>query len=204
MRSIDKGPAPEEVRTYLRSTPTASFKDLTQRCGGAMIRAFAQEQKGLCAFCCNRLNDPTLPERGRIAHVSPQSEGAVNPTAWDNLVLSCDSERLPNPSCDAAQGDRPLPVSPLTPHVETLFEYRFSGRLVGLNAQAQDAIRILNLDSPDEDDRDHRLRAARRVAITTAATLKSQMTPARWTKLLAGDYRPLPAFQPALAAVLPR
>lgn len=185
---------PVAVRTYLRITPTASFQSLKSACALAMDSAFHQEQKGLCAFCCDRLTDRT-----RIAHVSPQASGQVSPTAWSNLVLSCDSQHLSDPSCDAAQGSTVLPVSPLIPGVQSLFEFRASGQMIGRNQAAQDTIRILNLDS---NDRNHRLRAARRTAITVMAQQRRSLSSSQWARLLRGNYQPLPAFQPALEAVL--
>lgn len=204
MRTVAKGPAPDCVKQFLKSTPTANFEDLKKACKDEMDAAFLREQSGLCAFCCNRLVDPSLEGRSRIAHVSPRQLGTVSETEWQNLVLSCDSERLPDPSCDAKQGNRDLPVSPLTSNVESLFEYFASGRMVGRNQAAQDTVRILNLDSADPDDRNHRLRAARRLAIATMASLKASTTPAQWQKALTGNYRPLPAFQPAITFVLGR
>ncbi|RYG32910.1 hypothetical protein EON81_19490 [bacterium] len=171
-------------------------------CSEEMARAFEAEQKGLCAFCCNKLDAMPEPDRGRIAHVSPRDFGEIPETEWSNLVLSCDSELLSDPSCDAKQGNKPLPVSPLMPGIEGLFHYYLSGRMEGLNENARETIRILNLDSADEADRNHRLRTARRIAIQTAAEIKDKLTAAEWDKTLRGAYRPLPAFQPALAKLL--
>jgi uncharacterized protein (TIGR02646 family) len=190
MRSISKGKPPAEMDAYLASTPSASFDDLRSSCGPAIRNQLLREQHGLCAFCCDRLGSAT-----RIAHVVPQSEDQTKSTSFSNFVLSCNTQSMKEQSCDVAQGDQTLPVTPLQPHVESLFDFKISGQVSGTNDHASETIRILALDCG-------RLRQARRTAILAAIEQKRRTKPALWQKMLTGDFHPMPAFQPAIAQLV--
>lgn len=199
MREVSRGPAPACVSEAVRETPTLSFDDLKSRCGEEIRASTYRQQKGLCAFCCDKLN-PDFSNT-RIAHVEPQSVAPGAATDFKNFALSCDSERLNNISCDAAQGSQSLPLTPFSSNVERQFLYELSGQMKGLTDEAKETIRILNLDS-QTGDRSHRLRSARQNAIAVFLkhiAVKERRHVIRY--LTEPNRETFPPFQPALKFV---
>lgn len=201
MREVNPCPAPLAVAESLRLTPTMSYEDLMSRHGQKIRGSLWKNQKGLCAFCCNSLDQK---EKTRVAHLQPQSTDPTQSTRVENFLLSCDSESMKDISCDSAQRNRDLPVSPFTPNVQALFSYQFSGEMQGLTDEARESIRILNLDSPI-GDRNHRLRSARRIAIQVFLRhIIGKGDQAIADYLNGAKSLSLPAFQPALKHIFLR
>lgn len=199
MREVSRGPVPECVSEAVRTTPTLSFDDLKSRCGSEIRSATFKQQKGLCAFCCDALNRDFSGTR--IAHVEPQSRSSDGTTDFRNFALSCNSEKQADTSCDAAQGNQSLPLSPFTKNVEREFHYKRSGQMSGLTDSAKETIKILNLDSEDENE-GHRLRTARRLAIDNFIeyiVVRGHRFAVRY--LTEPNRETFPPFQPALKSV---
>lgn len=199
MREIRKSSTPKEVHEYLNKTPGATFGAL--KSAVPELREYLlEEQKGLCGYCCGKLPEPLENGLTRIAHVSPRSLKEVPETDYQNMILSCDTSFESDSSCDVAQASEKLPVSPLTPYVQSLFQYKPSGEMTGLNQDATATISILNLDCAGSGK--HRLRNARREAIMVFLKMSSTLPPKVVSDTLNGNYQPLPAFQPAIAYVM--
>ena len=142
MRHIIKGPECPSLTKWKRQHPGETYHDLCEKNPELRleIRKFLlKEQHGLCAFCC----DQVVLESGRNAHLKPQSKYPHESLNWENIVASC-----PKPdSCDIFQGRKPLPISPLMEDCESKFKFYETGEIVGLDSDAEETIKNLNLDN---------------------------------------------------------
>lgn len=104
-----------------------------------------QEQKGLCAYCCCKINiDSSLNE-----HIEPQNlkgGGKSKKTLdYNNLVASCKKIQSEQ-TCGAAKGNEYNEtkfISPLNPNCENVFKYLPDGTITG----DEYTINLLNLNA---------------------------------------------------------
>ena len=103
--------------------------------------ACAVEQFYLCAYCCK-------PISGKIKdcmneHVVARDIAPNRSLDFDNIVASCITPK----QCDNAHGSQPLPLTPFDIKCETDLKFKLSGRVEGMTSDAQETIRVLNLDN---------------------------------------------------------
>ena len=152
MRKIDKGQEPESLTEFKRQYPHARYHELPAYEEGQAIRQHIREvcsveQFYLCAYCgeaINGTNEDTMNE-----HVEAQRLAPNRTMDFNNLVASCTTLK----QCDAAHGSQPLPLTPLMQECETDLRFKWSGRVEGLTAQAQETIRVLNLGDSERSNR---------------------------------------------------
>ena len=160
MKYIKKASPPAELISY-RNSPGASYDDLVANHHDIyeITRlSLAEEQGYICCYCGQRI---TGFEGTQIEHVFPKGTAAYGLMQLDyetNLIACCDGgkyERRIDPSipvddlhCDTKKSNNPIPVTPLNPLCEEKFLYNDDGDILGVGADAEATIDILNLKSP--------------------------------------------------------
>ncbi len=160
MKLIKKNNPPIELTTY-QKCPNASYQDLydNHRDIWEFTRlSLADEQGYICCYCGQRISGG---QGTQIEHIFAKSTIAYNKMQLDyrtNLIASCDGgkyQRRLNSTipatdlfCDTKKSDNPIPVSPLNPLCEERFMYSADGDILGIEADAEATIEILNLRSP--------------------------------------------------------
>lgn len=160
MRLIQKNTPPSDFDTY-RKTPGASYKDLydNHRDIWELTRlSLAAEQGYICCYCGQRI---TGFQGTQIEHIFAKGTAAYEKMQLDyenNLIASCDGgkyQRKNDPSipfddlfCDTKKHEDPIPVTPLNPLCENKFLFDSNGEILGIGADAEATIEILNLKSP--------------------------------------------------------
>lgn len=114
----------------------------------AVRDSLLEEQGFICCYCGQAIDKTSSHIEHFIA-----GEGENDPYALDygNLLESCQVSRrgttTPN-HCGVARKNKPLPVSPLDPEVESRFIYHADGQISSQEADlgAKEAIQLLRLD----------------------------------------------------------
>ena len=122
----------------------------------AVKDALMVEQGWICCYCEQRLTD----DDSHIEHFRPQSDPAVDPLDFDNLLCSCQNEiKKGEPRhCGNLKDnwfDTGLLVSPLDPNCENMFVFYGDGTIdpaADLNHAAIETIKRLGLDIPKLND----------------------------------------------------
>lgn len=160
MKYIHKNSPPIELVTY-RRTPGASYKDMFSNHHDIyeIVRlSLANEQGYICCYCGRRISGF---QKTQIEHVFPKGTSAYKKMQLDyetNLIACCDGgkfDRTQNPAipaadlfCDTKKSQEPIPMTPLNPLCEEKFLYDINGDIIGVGADAEATIEILNLKSP--------------------------------------------------------
>lgn len=160
MKYIKKSSAPSELISY-RNSAGASYDDLVVNHHDIyeIIRlSLAEEQGYICCYCGQRI---TGFEGTQIEHIFPKGTAAYGTMQLDyetNLIACCDGgkyERKIDPAipvddlhCDTKKSNNPIPVTPLNPLCEEKFLFNIDGDILGVGADAEATIEILNLKSP--------------------------------------------------------
>lgn len=160
MKYIKKSSPPAELVSYRNSVGT-SYDDLVANHHDIyeITRlSLAEEQGYICCYCGQRI---TGFEGTQIEHIFPKGTAAYGTMQLDyetNLIACCDGgkyERKIDPSipvddlhCDTKKSNNPIPVTPLNPLCEEKFLFNIDGDILGVGADAEATIEILNLKSP--------------------------------------------------------
>lgn len=160
MKYIKKSSPPAELISY-RNSAGASYDDLVANNHDIyeITRlSLAEEQGYICCYCGQRI---TGFEGTQIEHIFPKGTAAYGTMQLDyetNLIACCDGgkyERKIDPSipvddlhCDTKKSNNPIPVTPLNPLCEEKFLFNIDGDILGVGADAEATIGILNLKSP--------------------------------------------------------
>jgi uncharacterized protein (TIGR02646 family) len=140
MRKITKGLEPVELTAWKRKNPKhKKYDDLSHIERQAINEATRSEQFGLCAYCCDMINE----ENSMNEHVEAQSLNQNRTLDFNNIVASCTTRGR----CDKAHQSQPLPLTPLMTECETELRFEKSGAVNGLTTRATEAIRVLGLDT---------------------------------------------------------
>ncbi len=160
MKYIKKSSPPSELISY-RNSAGASYDNLVVNHHDIyeITRlSLAEEQGYICCYCGQRI---TGFEGTQIEHIFPKGTAAYGTMQLDyetNLIACCDGgkyERKIDPSipvddlhCDTKKSNNPIPVTPLNPLCEEKFLFNIDGDILGVGADAEATIEILNLKSP--------------------------------------------------------
>ena len=115
------------------SLPTTEKDDIRSAC--------AAEQFYLCAYCCKPISGTIKDCMNE--HVVARDIAPNRSLDFDNIVASC----ITSKQCDNAHGSQPLPLTPFDIECETDLKFKLSGRVEGMTSDAQETIRVLNLDN---------------------------------------------------------
>jgi uncharacterized protein (TIGR02646 family) len=99
------------------------------------------EQFYLCAYCCKPISGTIKDCMNE--HVVARDIAPNRSLDFDNIVASCITPK----QCDNAHGSQPLPLTPFDIECETDLKFKLSGRVEGMTSDAQETIRVLNLDN---------------------------------------------------------
>lgn len=139
MRKITKGEEPLTLTNWKRRNPDKGYKNLDGEIRQLIRTSCFNEQFGLCAYCCKRIDEKNCINEHVIAqHIDPRLS-----IDYDNIVVSCSTRG----QCDDSHGSHPLPLTPLMVECESEIRFRFSGKVVGLTERAEQSIEVLNLDN---------------------------------------------------------
>lgn len=160
MKFIHKLAPPNELVVY-RCSPGATYKDLHDNhydIWELTRLSLAEEQGYICCYCGQRI---TGFQGTQIEHIFAKGTTAYEKMQLSyetNLIACCDGgkyQRKLNPTipvadlfCDTKKQDSPIPITPLNPLCEEKFLYDSDGDIVGVGADAEATIEILNLKSP--------------------------------------------------------
>jgi uncharacterized protein (TIGR02646 family) len=145
MRRIEKG-APPDVVAELRRTPGADWGSVYGDQKEQLRSALAAEQKGLCAYCNQRLR----PDATQVEHWSPRSDPGTDPFDWTILLAVCPGGTPSAPHCDRLRKDRALTLHPARrpPDPERVVRFLGDGRVVERDDDVgRDAIERLGLNA---------------------------------------------------------
>ncbi|WP_130472620.1 retron system putative HNH endonuclease [Candidatus Magnetaquicoccus inordinatus] len=151
MRWIRKGDPPPELAHWHRHHSSGTvYDDLEHSEEGKEVRlairqAALGEQRCLCAYCSERID----VETSHNEHVIPQATAPNRTLDFANIVASCNRRG----QCGGSHGSQRLPLTPLDPACEHELMYLLSGRVTGTTDNAQESIRILNLDGRSQRNR---------------------------------------------------
>lgn len=159
MKHIVKQGEPEEFTQWKAQTnedwqPT--YDDLAGAPKKAVRNALMAEQGYICCFCERRLTD----DDSHIEHFQPQSDPAVDPLDFGNLLCSCQNQvKKGEPRhCGNLKDnwfDQNLLISPLDPGCENRFAFTGDGSIEPAaedDQAASETIRRLGLDIPKLND----------------------------------------------------
>lgn len=133
-----------------------TYDDLSGDPKAAVKRALMQEQGYLCCYCERRL----IEMDSHIEHFQPQSDPAVDPLDYDNLLCSCQNRiKKGEPRhCGNLKGDwydPELLVSPLDPDCTSRFRFEGNGLIKPADRHdraARETITRLGLNIPKLND----------------------------------------------------
>lgn len=160
MKYIKKASPPTEFLSY-RRTSGANYDDLVSNHHDIYETtrlSLAEEQGYICCYCGQRI---TGFEGTQIEHIFPKGTAAYETMQLDyetNLIASCDGGKYKRKMdssisvdelhCDTKKNSDPIPVTPLNPLCEGKFLFDRDGNILGVSADAEATIAILNLTSP--------------------------------------------------------
>jgi len=107
-----------------------TYEDLSCTTKKEVKHSLMKEQGYICCYCERRLTDDV----SHIEHFNPQSNNAVNPLDYANMLCSCQNqlEQGEPRHCGHLKGDwfdNQLLVSPLDPDCEGHFAYTADGKI---------------------------------------------------------------------------
>lgn len=132
MRKIDKGPEPQEWKTY-RLTENVRYQSFPY-----LVDALLEEQGYICAYCERRIPHQDAPseENHRIDHLSTQMRarevGDASDLDYQNMVICCPGNIANNKEyyhCDKAKGHKALSISPLSAAMMNTIRFTPTGRI---------------------------------------------------------------------------
>ena len=143
MRKITKGQEPKELTAWKRKNPKSQqYADLSSIKRQAINQATRKEQFGLCAYCCDIINEKnSMNEHVEARALTTKTRNRE--LDFDNIVASC----ITQGRCDNAHQSKPLPLTPLMAECETELRFEKSGAVEGLTPRATEAICVLGLNS---------------------------------------------------------
>lgn len=107
-----------------------------------------QEQKGLCCYCCQILED-----KATVEHLKSRDKYPKLTYDYGNLLLSCQQSK----QCDNAKGNDELDLTPLMIECDAEITLKVNGELNPKSERAEQAINLLNLNNADLRQRRERL-----------------------------------------------
>ncbi len=150
LRDASVHPSMDGKSVYDAVKSLSNFKRLKDR-------LFA-DQGGICCYCGCRLEYPNHPQYV-VEHVFPKEKNRSLAGEYGNLLLSCrptdEEEKHRNASysesslffhCDKSKGAKVLPITPLQENCGDFFCYDEFGCVRGLNEDAEETIKTLNLN----------------------------------------------------------
>lgn len=107
-----------------------TYEDLSGTIKEEVKNSLIKEQGYICCYCERRLTD----DGSHIEHFNPQTNNAVNPLDYANMLCSCQNqlEQGEPRHCGHLKGDwfdNQLLVSPLDPDCEGHFTYTADGKI---------------------------------------------------------------------------
>lgn len=145
MRKITKqtGFEPQSLTSWKKRIKNKGkdYIDLTTTEKDDIRSACAVEQFYLCAYCCKPISGTIKDCMNE--HVVARDIAPNRSLDFDNIVASCITPK----QCDNAHGSQPLPLTPFDIECETDLKFKLSGRVEGMTSDAQETIRVLNLDN---------------------------------------------------------
>ncbi|MDQ6961233.1 MAG: retron system putative HNH endonuclease [Mariprofundaceae bacterium] len=139
MRKISKGSEPKLLTAWKKANPTGTYQELSHQVRKHVRQVNIDEQFGLCAYCCQRID----ASNSMNEHVEAKAIAPNRGLDFSNIVASCTT---PN-QCDRAHQSKPLPLTPLMDACETELKFYLAGRVKGLSPRASTSIDVLNLNS---------------------------------------------------------
>ncbi len=154
MRRLDR-PQEPRVLAEVRRKPVQLWEDLTPGDRADLQETLQEMQEGCCAYCEERFSEG----KGHIDHFRKRADHPERTFAWENLFLSCNSERHCGRHKVALQAEsRPdyaLLIDPCRDDPEEFLVFLSDGRLVprqGLSdsdeRRAKETLRVFGLDAP--------------------------------------------------------
>lgn len=143
MRKITKriGFEPQSLTDWKLTNPTGDYKDLSPVERVNIRYECLSEQFYLCAYCCNSITG--LSGDCMNEHVVARKIAPHRSLDFTNIVASCTTLN----QCDHAHDCHPLPLTPFDSNCETDLVFLLSGRVKGTTVDAQESLRVLNLDN---------------------------------------------------------
>lgn len=143
MQYIDKQLSmPTDVESWIKKNKPKTWelgKDYHE--GYVSLREqLRQEQKGLCCYCCQILEEQTT-----IEHLKSRDKHPKLTFDYGNLLLSCKQSK----QCDNEKGNNELDLTPLMIACDTEIALKVNGELNPTSDRAKQAIDLLNLNNAD-------------------------------------------------------
>lgn len=139
MRNIIKGDEPPLLTRWKQANAGTRYRDLPHEQRQVVRRVCIDEQRGLCAWCCQEISLPNSHNE----HVEAQRLAQHRTLDFSNIVASCNQPG----QCGQAHGSQALPLTALMIECETELKFYLSGRVEGLTPRANASIDVLKLGS---------------------------------------------------------
>ncbi len=155
MKYIQKNSEPTALLNYKKNSDATylKMKNTDRKVYKEVKESLLDEQGYICCYCCRQIQYAS----SQIEHIYPKSDYKEIDLDYDNLLTCCDggkkdrNERKIASSevcCEARKLSEILPVNPLMTECESKFLFSRDGDIIGIGAEAEKTIRILNLTSP--------------------------------------------------------
>ncbi len=154
MKYISKRPEPDELtrwKSLANNDWIPTYDELSGKEKAAVKTALMEEQGYICCYCERRLSE----RDSHIEHFKPQSDPAVDPLDYQNLLCSCQNQlKKGEPRhCGNLKEDwfdENLLVSPMSEECEQSFTFHHDGTIHPSNGnqKAKTTIKKLGLDLP--------------------------------------------------------
>ncbi len=159
MKHIVKHEEPQEFsdwKNLVNENWQPTYDDLSGYPKKALKNSLMAEQGYICCYCERRLTD----NESHIEHFRPQSDPAVDPLGYANLLCSCQNQLNKGEPRHCGNKkedwfDEQLLVSPLSPDCANRFAFNGDGRIqprIQDDLKAITTIKKLNLDIPKLND----------------------------------------------------
>ena len=156
MKYIEKGDEPEDFRAWkalANESWRPTYADLRGTEKKAVKKSLMTEQGYICCYCERRLLDGD----SHIEHLLPQSEPAVDPLDYANMLCSCQNklDKGEPRHCGNLKEDAQLEISPFDVSCADNFSFTHDGKIQAFpadNSAAHNTIALLDLDIPKLND----------------------------------------------------
>lgn len=162
MLHIKKKREPQFLVDFMKKYPLKTYESKEFQEHRATLNAvLRREQKGLCAYCCGRIEEKNCHNE----HIEPQHPGKFSSSRsldYANIVASCNHSK----TCGIRKGNKYSAeqfISPLDENCESKFTYYIDGKMAGDTY----TIELLNLN-------EYELKTARKAVIKSLQRLEKE------------------------------
>lgn len=149
MKRIIKTDAPDFWKDYIRHNPSIRYNQMnrdndTEGVRHKLLESLVDEQHGVCAYCCKRINSLER-DTCHNEHVVPEKNANCNSMDYFNIVASCSTPKTCGMAKQGQYAEEQF-VSPMEDDCSEHFGFSPDGTIMGLDDKGKYMIELLNLN----------------------------------------------------------